>query len=125
MARETKAFEIDGVSYTATQFGAKQCAKVALRVAKYYGILAESAKTGDENRILADLMAALSEDDFFFVAEACAEHTQIEDGEKTFILSKVFDAHFSGKMRQLLEWLTNCLKFQLGSFSAGDLRAPK
>lgn len=124
MARETKTFEISGVTYTATQFGAKQCAKVALRVAKYYGTLADAAKSKDETAMLASLMAAISEDDFFFVSEACADATQVEDGDKTFALIKIFDAHFSGKMKDLLEWFAESLKFQLGSFSSGDLNAP-
>lgn len=119
---ETKDVEIGGEVYRLTKFGATQAIKVSLRVAKYVGHMAEAAANSpNDQATILRVLGTFSEEDFFAVKDAFADRTVVITGEKTLLLSKVFDTHFAGRGGELLEWFAACIEFQLLDFFAGAL----
>lgn len=115
---ETKDVEIGGEVYRLTKFGATQAIKVSLRVAKYVGHMAEAAANSpNDQATILRVLGTFSEEDFFAVKDAFADRTVVITGEKTLLLSKVFDTHFAGRGGELLEWFAACIEFQLLDFS--------
>jgi hypothetical protein len=98
--RETKIKEIDGISYTVTQLGAITGRKVMARMPKMRDM---DDATMD---FLCDAFAASTTVPMAIQASK-ASSVQVS-------LKDVFDDHFAGKYKALMEWLYFCVEVNFG-----------
>ena len=105
MPRKTKETVIDGTSYRIKQFGAETGSDVLFRL----------------GRGLA--MSDLKPSDFTYVRDLLRDNTEVQivdtkgDGRRTWVpLASSFDDHFSGRYKEMAEWLKFAFETNFGDF---------
>jgi hypothetical protein len=127
MSVQQKTFIIDGVSYTATQLGAKKGRKIWLKLMQ---IIAPSLrelgtlKKLDEKAIASALAAAVEnlddatlEELYLVFGETCT--VMLPTGNTPNLTDVVFDQHFAGNYLAMTQWLWECIVFNFASFLDG------
>jgi hypothetical protein len=109
--RKSVQKEIDGVTFTIRQLGAKEGRRVLIRLTKVVG-------SGFAGESFAAAMVALTDADVDFLCDTFAASTDYSEdgGVHTYELGKVFDEFFAGKYGTMIRWLWACLEVSFGSF---------
>lgn len=124
---EAKQFEVDGVTYELTQFGAKKGMAVLAKVTALVGpalgdaVLNDAKGTLDMGALVSGLTRALGEHDLYATCMEFAElcRFSVDGGSKFVPLAKpaaTFDDHFAGRYVQLLEWVRGCFEANYSGF---------
>lgn len=121
MALEKQTRQIGEFSYEVTQFGAKVGNRVLLKVVKSLApLFMAAAAAGNIKDIdvegVASAIAGISEDEFEWLVEQFASATEVQIGEQTPTLKKVYDLHFAGKYLDELAWLAFAIEVNYGPF---------
>jgi hypothetical protein len=109
--RKSVTKDIDGITFTIQQLGAKDGRRVLTRITKVVG----SGFAGDS---FAAAVQALTDADVDFLCDTFAANTTYSEdgGQHTYELAKLFDEIFADKYGTMLRWLWACLEVSFGSF---------
>ncbi len=115
----TKTIEIKGVSYVIGYAPASEALKAGALILNLAGPGIDGLRGG----FLGGAAALLHQPQLgplvLQVAQLLAPYTQVVlDGGRSETLSKVFDAHFRGRVGAMLEWLQAAVEFNLDDFLA-------
>jgi len=125
---ETKTFDVDGVTYRVTQFGAKKGRDVLVSVVKVIGPAIgratnpDAAATVDFGAALVEFCMALDATQLDKLCVDFAAQCEFStDGERFIPLGKqgTFDDHFAGRYLQLTQWLKGCFEVNYAGFFSG------
>jgi hypothetical protein len=125
MSREAVQFEVDGVTYTLTQFGAKKGQTLLLTCAKIVGpALGKAASSGYGDVQLGGMLEELFDGlDEPTMERICADFSEAclfdANGKTGLPLKAHYDDHFAGRYLQMLQWLRECFKVNYGDFLNG------
>jgi hypothetical protein len=118
--RRTESFDVDGATYSLTQFGAKQGQRWLVRLAKVFApAFAHAASVTDTAALAAVLDAAASDLSPELFDELCADFARacvVNFDGKEVPLHSVYDDHFAGRYDALLKWLRECFKVNFSGF---------
>lgn len=109
--RHTEVKDIEGCSYEITQLGAIKGSAVFVRVLKMLGPALATGNVGS-------LLGALDEADVKYLVDAFAPLTNVPGQGQ---LDKIFDLHFAGRYKALVQWLLACLQVNYGEFLQGKV----
>jgi hypothetical protein len=122
MGFRTESKIIGGLEYRVSQLPVDAGLEVGVCIARALGpaLIAimggESLATVDK-AALGDALAKLSATDLKFVCKVFAEKTFVVDGKnKMPRLDNVWDTHFAGRYKALLEWLSFCVQMNASDF---------
>jgi hypothetical protein len=121
---QQKKFEIDGVSYTVTAFGALEGQRVLGRAVALLGGGFASAKGDGVNEIgisaIGSILAKADDSRVEEIIRAFAVKTTYGDAKSLTELSgnnfENFDLHFERKYMAMTRWLTECFQFNYADF---------
>ncbi len=121
--RQTLDKQIGDDVYIVNQLGALEGRKVLARLFQMFGgVVAGMAGPGKTDLVggFVSLANPITEDQPEFFCNTFAKFTQVRtpDG-KTRVLKDIFDDHFVGKYREMIEWLAFCLEVNFANFLAG------
>jgi len=120
--REPQRFEVDGVTYELTPFGARQGRRVFARLTQTIGpaLAAATKDTQDLEAAIGTLTKAVDPDLVDELCDACAPHCRVQIGAKMPELTpEVFDEHFAQRYVAMLQWLLACLRINFSDFLDG------
>ena len=128
--QRTKDFELDGMQYKSTQYGATKGIKLLTKLSKLFAkpIAVLSVGGGLDAKLTPDLIGSaldgvlteLNEDEFDLLIKRVLETTQTQNNDTWVpITGNYFDVHFAGKYGHMFKLLKEVLGFQYNDFLSG------
>lgn len=121
--KEPRLLVVGDCTYVIGYVPSSLALKAGTRLARVLAGSLTSLASGEAR--YTDAVAALFRSDDLestvtFLCDAFGPHTQITWGDgRSATLSKVFDAHFQGRMGDLVQWLAAAVEHNLASFFEG------
>lgn len=117
MAIEAKETSIGEFRYLVRQLPGRQSARVLTRLVKVFGPMMEQIGKQEGWKALAALVTNLTVEDTDYFIDAFAPMTEvILPSGKSPVLNGIFDVHFQGRAKDMVEWLAFCLKVNYSDF---------
>lgn len=125
--RETKREEIDGTIYELGHLSPGEAIKVLTRITKIIGKSIDKDSLGDATNIIGSdasgiigkLVEQLDEELTLTTIKQLLSQVRICEGEKTILVSNVFEVHFAGRIYHMLKVVTASFKHNYSDFLAG------